>query len=177
MDASDEQIADSNSMETSEVQHTAGNNVATKEDELVSITSETNGPMDENSQDSIGPELNISEKDSGAQTKEEVQLTDNASSSDLANIESDSESCLTEPTKETQEDEDKHDVFYFESDHAALKCNEDYQALLKTVTILEAQRVKAVQDIDKLVRLQGEALADPIAFARKLQNNVDLGKI
>jgi hypothetical protein len=35
--------------------------------------------------------------------------------------------------------------FYFESDHLALKGNGDYLTLLKTIAVLESQRVKAVQ--------------------------------
>ena len=43
------------------------------------------------------------------------------------------------------------DVYFFESDHLALKGNQDYQMLLRTVAILEAQRIKAIQDLDKLI--------------------------
>ena len=65
--------------------------------------------------------------------------------------------------------------FYFESDHVALKTNQDYQTLLKTVTLLEAQRTKAIQDLDKLLVGQEKALEDPIAFVQKLQNREELG--
>lgn len=64
--------------------------------------------------------------------------------------------------------------FYFESDHVALKNNADYQNLIKTVCMLEAQRMKAIEDLDKLLKGQEEALKNPIAFVRKLQNKEDL---
>ena len=48
-------------------------------------------------------------------------------------------------------DETDEDVgeFYFESDHLALKGNPDYLALLRTLAVLEGQKVAAVQDIDR----------------------------
>ena len=48
-------------------------------------------------------------------------------------------------------DEADEDVgeFYFESDHLALKGNPDYLALLRTLAVLEGQKVAAVQDIDR----------------------------
>lgn len=59
--------------------------------------------------------------------------------------------------------------YYFESDHAALKCNADYHSLLKTVCLLEAQRIQAIKDIDLLYVWQKEALENPLAFVEKLQ--------
>ncbi|KAG8192283.1 hypothetical protein JTE90_002108 [Oedothorax gibbosus] len=59
--------------------------------------------------------------------------------------------------------------FCFENDHPALKNNTDYKRLLQAIAILEAQRSKAVQDLDRLNELQEEALADPIAFVERLQ--------
>lgn len=41
--------------------------------------------------------------------------------------------------------EDENDLFYFESDHLALKGNKDYSELLKTLFILQAQQVRAIQ--------------------------------
>lgn len=55
------------------------------------------------------------------------------------------------PTSTSQnveyQDEDSNNAgeFYFESDHLALKGNVDYLNLLKTISILEAQRTKAIQ--------------------------------
>lgn len=36
-------------------------------------------------------------------------------------------------------------LFYFESDHLALKGNKDYSDVLKTIFILEAQQSRAVK--------------------------------
>ncbi|ESO98939.1 hypothetical protein LOTGIDRAFT_187172 [Lottia gigantea] len=71
--------------------------------------------------------------------------------------------------------EELRDVYCFESDHIALKGNPDYQSLLKTICILESQRIQAVKDIDTLRKKQREALADPINFVEKLQKAEDLG--
>merc|ERR1712130_407555 len=47
--------------------------------------------------------------------------------------------------------------FYFESDHLALKENKDYHALLRTLVILESQKIQSIQDIDKLLQVQSRA--------------------
>jgi hypothetical protein len=47
--------------------------------------------------------------------------------------------------KYQDEDSDNTGEFYFESDHVALKGNGDYLNLLKTIAILEAQSIKAIQ--------------------------------
>lgn len=65
---------------------------------------------------------------------------------------------------------EEENEFYFESDHLALKGNKDYSAFLKTIVILEAQRVKAIEDLDKLMSVRAEALKDPISFVAQLQN-------
>ncbi|WAR31009.1 ZZZ3-like protein [Mya arenaria] len=59
-------------------------------------------------------------------------------------------------------DEEEKESYYFESDHVALKDNRDYQVLLRTIALLEAQRIQAVHDLDKLYEGRQEALADPI---------------
>lgn len=71
-------------------------------------------------------------------------------------------------------DTDALDVFFFESDHAALKTNAEYENLLKTVSLLEAQRTRAIGDLDKLMRCEKDALADPVIFVKNLQRNVDM---
>ncbi|KAJ1171424.1 hypothetical protein NDU88_003286 [Pleurodeles waltl] len=74
-----------------------------------------------------------------------------------------------------EEEDEEPDVYYFESDHVALKHNKDYQKLLQTIAVLESQRIQAVQDLESLSRHQIEALKDPIAFVERLQEKVDLG--
>lgn len=67
------------------------------------------------------------------------------------------------------------DVYYFESDHLALKHNKDYQRLLQTIGVLEAQRTQAILDLEALARHQREALSSPIEFVEQLQREVNLG--
>ncbi|XP_061099730.1 ZZ-type zinc finger-containing protein 3 isoform X2 [Conger conger] len=76
---------------------------------------------------------------------------------------------------EEEEDEEDPDVYYFESDHLALKHNKDYQRLLQTISVLEAQRTQAILDLESLACHQREALRDPISFVEKLQKQVGLG--
>uniref|UniRef100_I3KPT2 ZZ-type zinc finger-containing protein 3 n=1 Tax=Oreochromis niloticus TaxID=8128 RepID=I3KPT2_ORENI len=77
--------------------------------------------------------------------------------------------------EEEEEEEEEPDVYYFESDHLALKHNKDYQRLLQTIGVLEAQRTQAILDLETLARHQREALADPISFVEQLQKRVNLG--
>lgn len=51
---------------------------------------------------------------------------------------------VNSPTKSEEEDEE-NDLFYFESDHLALKGNKDYSELLKTLFILQAQQKHAIR--------------------------------
>lgn len=74
-----------------------------------------------------------------------------------------------------EEEDDDPDVYYFESDHVALKHNKDYQRLLQTIAVLEAQRSQAVQDLESLGKHQREALKNPIGFVEKLQKKADIG--
>ncbi|XP_036410638.1 ZZ-type zinc finger-containing protein 3 [Megalops cyprinoides] len=93
------------------------------------------------------------------------------------------ESSVSKSTKETagsqmaeeEEDEEDPDVYYFESDHLALKHNKDYQRLLQTISVLEAQRTQAILDLETLARHQREALRDPIGFVEQLQKQVAMG--
>ncbi len=72
-------------------------------------------------------------------------------------------------------DDQINSIFSYESDHIALKGNKDYSDLLRTVALLESQRMKAIQDLDKLIDAQKVALAHPIGFVEKLQRHVDMG--
>ncbi|XP_068095286.1 ZZ-type zinc finger-containing protein 3 isoform X2 [Hyperolius riggenbachi] len=74
-----------------------------------------------------------------------------------------------------EEEEEEPDVYFFESDHVALKHNKDYQRLLQTISVLEAQRAQAVLDVERLTTQQKEALTDPIGFVEDLQKKMDLG--
>ncbi|XP_038649682.1 ZZ-type zinc finger-containing protein 3 isoform X1 [Scyliorhinus canicula] len=74
-----------------------------------------------------------------------------------------------------EEEEEEPDVYYFESDHVALKHNKDYQRLLQTIAVLEAQRAQAIQDLERLSRHQKEGMKEPIVFVENLQQKVDMG--
>jgi hypothetical protein len=63
----------------------------------------------------------------------------------------------------------ENEPFYFESDTLALRNNPDYSCLLKTLILLEAQRARACQDLEKLIDMKEAALRDPIPFVRQLQ--------
>jgi len=65
--------------------------------------------------------------------------------------------------------------FSFESDHLALKKNKDYQLLLKTMMVLEAQRAQAIKDLENLHHLKLDALSDPIKFVHNLQEKKSMG--
>uniref|UniRef100_A0A087X556 ZZ-type zinc finger-containing protein 3 n=1 Tax=Poecilia formosa TaxID=48698 RepID=A0A087X556_POEFO len=81
----------------------------------------------------------------------------------------------TENGKELTHSETVPDVYYFESDHLALKHNKDYQRLLQTIVVLEAQRAQAILDLETLARQQREALSEPISFVEQLQKQANLG--
>lgn len=84
---------------------------------------------------------------------------------------------LTETTQEDKCNENDEDIesYYFESDHLAFRGNSDYSTMLKTIALLEAQRIQAISDIEKLHECMDDALKDPIDFVNKLQHGVDLG--
>jgi len=62
------------------------------------------------------------------------------------------------------------ELYYFESDHVALKGNEDYCRLLRAFVLLESERTAALQDLDQLLEMQQKALRDPLEFASQLQH-------
>lgn len=68
-----------------------------------------------------------------------------------------------------ERDLDNFGEYCFETDQLALKGNADYQALLRTLVVLEGQRMIAVQNLEKLVPLKKAALESPLEFVEKLQ--------
>lgn len=77
--------------------------------------------------------------------------------------------------KEPEEDYDDIGEYFFESDHLALRVNSDYRNVLKTLALLEAQRMQVVLDIEKLMEIRDEAMQDPIRFVERIQKKEDLG--
>jgi len=59
-------------------------------------------------------------------------------------------------------------IFYFESDHLALKGNSDYLKLMGSLVNLEAVKIKSIKDIDDLFQAKKAALADPLQFVKQL---------
>ncbi|XP_037538323.1 ZZ-type zinc finger-containing protein 3 isoform X2 [Nematolebias whitei] len=126
------------------------------------VCSDSLGPSSEQS-DSVDPENEAVDKDGGfidKKTSEEPRGSQAADDDD---------------EEEEEEEEEEPDVYYFESDHLALKHNKDYQRLLQTIVVLEAQRTQAIFDLETLARRQRGALADPISFVDQLQKQVNLG--
>lgn len=64
--------------------------------------------------------------------------------------------------------------FYFESDHLALRGDPDYSAVLRTIAILQAQRIQATKDVDRIAEAERAALADPESFIEKLSKGEEL---
>lgn len=48
-------------------------------------------------------------------------------------------------TEAPAQDDESNDLFYFETDHLAVKGNKDYSELLKTLFILQAQQQRAIK--------------------------------
>ena len=70
---------------------------------------------------------------------------------------------------------DERPEFSYETDHEALRGNRDYLAVLKTLAVLQAQKIQAVKDLEVLTEAKLDALKDPLAFIDKLQRGEDLG--
>ncbi|XP_077292180.1 ada2a-containing complex component 1 [Arctopsyche grandis] len=72
-------------------------------------------------------------------------------------------------------EEDESREFYFESDHLALRNNDDYRSMLKYIVSLESQKLMVIKDIETLYTSQRNALEDPLKFLDDLKSgNVDL---
>lgn len=70
--------------------------------------------------------------------------------------------------------DDDNEEFYFESDHLALRGNADYRSVLRTIVILEAQRIEATKHIDLITEAEKTALDDPETFLQKLSSGKNL---
>lgn len=76
---------------------------------------------------------------------------------------------------EIAEEEEEGELFYFESDHLALRGNRDYSEVLKTIFILESIRKRAIKDYEIVAQLHKKALEDPVSFNEKIKNDESLG--
>ncbi|XP_028327766.1 ZZ-type zinc finger-containing protein 3 isoform X2 [Gouania willdenowi] len=103
-------------------------------------------------------------------------VDEDGGSAEAKEVESSKELTQSQAAEEQdEEEEDEPDVYYFESDHLALKHNKDYQRLLQTIGVLEAQRTQAIVDLEMLTSHQKDALSDPISFVEQLQKQVSVG--
>lgn len=77
---------------------------------------------------------------------------------------------MTEPEVDIDDDDSDGDFkeFFFESDHLALRGNADYTSVLRTIAILQAQRIQVTKDIDRLAAAEKHALDDPDEFVKQL---------
>lgn len=68
----------------------------------------------------------------------------------------------------------ENEDFYFESDHLALRGNLDYRAVLRTIVVLESQRIEATKHIDTIAEVKRKATQDPCGFIKKLTSGQSL---
>lgn len=68
----------------------------------------------------------------------------------------------------------ENEDFYFESDHLALRGNPDYRAVLRTIVVLESQRIEITKHIDKIAEVKREATQDPCGFIKKITSGQSL---
>lgn len=83
---------------------------------------------------------------------------------DTADTDCDDDDENDQPLSDPEDDE-----FFFESDHLALRGNADYTAVLRTIAILQTQRMLVTKNIDILAAAESRALDDPVAFARQVK--------
>lgn len=120
-------------------------------------------------------------------TNELVESTNAANLEEYSTAESNSET----NDDDDGDDEDEDDVFedndfdddeyhseseefYFESDHLALRGNSDYRAVLRTIVVLESQRIEVAKHIDRIAEMKRRALQDPSGFIKKLSSGQSL---
>lgn len=74
---------------------------------------------------------------------------------------------LSETEDHCDSDRD-YEEFYFESDHLALRGNVDYTTMLRTIAVLQSQRIQVIKDIDILANAEKNALEKPEEFLQKI---------
>lgn len=63
------------------------------------------------------------------------------------------------------------DVFHFETEHLALRGNQSYTSLLRTIAMLQAQRIRVHQQIEELEKARNLYIENPCLLVEKLRNN------
>ncbi|XP_023169961.2 ZZ-type zinc finger-containing protein 3 [Drosophila hydei] len=69
------------------------------------------------------------------------------------------------------DDGDSEDVFHFETEHLALRGNQCYSNLLRTIATLQAQRIRVHQQIGELEKARDNYLENPQLLLERLRNN------
>ncbi|XP_036215338.2 ZZ-type zinc finger-containing protein 3 [Bactrocera oleae] len=69
---------------------------------------------------------------------------------------------------------EEDNTFYFESDHLALRGNADYTNMLRTIAVLEVQRMRVHKQLEELELAKQRYLNDPELLLQKLRNNEEI---
>ncbi|XP_003739319.1 ZZ-type zinc finger-containing protein 3 [Galendromus occidentalis] len=141
-----------------------GNFLVTAEEELGSLLDPSNDAFG-----NVAFETEVTVQDE----EDEEPMEDNsqeASSEELSpKREKDEDEVPSSSTAHMSLNEMQRQVFSFETDHLALRANDEYKSVLKLLVLLEAQRMTAIQDLNTLAREKRAALSNPAEFVRKLQ--------
>ncbi|XP_030556981.1 ZZ-type zinc finger-containing protein 3 [Drosophila novamexicana] len=73
-----------------------------------------------------------------------------------------------------ESDDENEDVFHFETEHLALRGNQCYGNLLRTIATLQAQRIRVHQQIDELEKARDLYLENPQLLLDRLRNKEPL---
>lgn len=73
-----------------------------------------------------------------------------------------------EKLEETNDTNDTENVFSFESDHLALRGNRDYSMILRTIAVLNAQKIQIHKDIEDIIKSRNKYLHDPSGFVNDI---------
>ncbi|KAH8305377.1 hypothetical protein KR018_000084 [Drosophila ironensis] len=77
-------------------------------------------------------------------------------------------------TTNNSDNPEDEDVFNFESEHLALRGNPCYANLLRTIALLQAQKIRVHQNIEELEKSRNIYLEDPELLLDKLRRNEPL---
>lgn len=79
-----------------------------------------------------------------------------------------------ESDSDNDDNGDSEDVFHFETEHLALRGNQCYSNLLRTIATLQAQRIRVHQQIEELEKARDNYLENPQLLLDRLRNNEPL---
>lgn len=77
----------------------------------------------------------------------------------------------------SDDENEKYNEYYFESDALVYRDCRDYRKLLSTMAILEAQKIQALKDVDYLASLKLKAIENPVQFRKEFnQESIKIPK-